>query len=253
MIAILSPSKTMNEFVVSKETLTKPFFLKEAKLISNYLVRLSKPELAALMKLSDKLSEQTWERIQTFQKRRNKESYPALFSYTGEVYAGLHHQPMESSDIQYAQTNLRILSGLYGVLKPLDAILPYRLEMATRLSIGNDNNLNAFWRKRITDNINRSISNSQSQFLANLASDEYTKAVNLKQITVPVIDFDFLEMKDGIRKFISFNAKRARGLMAAFIIRNRIHQPEDLEGFTTEGYTYDRENSTDSRYVFIRT
>lgn len=254
MLVILSPSKTMNETPELNPGLitTIPLYQNEAIEISTYIAALSKAELAKLMKLSDKLADQTWERFKSLKAHHAQGNQPALFSYTGEVYNSLLADPMDEADIYYAQNNLKILSGLYGVLRPLDNIKLYRLEMATRINIPPHKNLFAYWRDKITIALNKNVEHSQSLFLANLASDEYTKAIHLSQISVPIIDFDFWEIRDGKKKFVSFSAKRARGLMASFIIKNRVTKPDQLKQFKLEGYRYDATNSNQLRFSYAK-
>ncbi len=255
MVVILSPSKTMIDSVpetTKQFPWTKPEFQLEAAQIASCISALSKDELAHLMKLSDKLTDQTWQRFQVIHSTQAIGKQMALFSYTGEVYSGLHEQTLTEENLLYAQNHLRILSGMYGVLRPLDQIMPYRLEMATKLMIPPHKNLYTFWRDKITTTLNQTIQKSQSKFLANLASDEYSKAIHLNQISASVISFGFHELQNGVKKFISFNAKRARGLMASFIVRNQIKNPEQLISFDTEGYRYDMDNSTDVHFAFVR-
>jgi cytoplasmic iron level regulating protein YaaA (DUF328/UPF0246 family) len=254
MVVIISPSKTMA--VSGTETLHLPFtspdFIHEATNISKTIAQLSKEELAKLMSLSDKLTEQTWQRMQTVHTLQAKGTQPALFSYTGEVYAGLHQVALTEDDISYAQNHLRILSAMYGVLRPLDTILPYRLEMMTKIAISDTKNLYAFWKDKITHQLNDTIKQQKSQYLVNLASDEYTKAIHLKQINASVLTFDFFEMRNGVKKFVSFNAKRARGLMASYIIKNKIIYPDQLKTFSAEGYQYVPSDSQENHYTFTK-
>ncbi|MCZ2100706.1 MAG: peroxide stress protein YaaA [Chitinophagales bacterium] len=254
MIVILSPSKTMNAHIDEPPSmpLTTPVFQKKATLLSAIIAELSKDELAKLMTLSAKLAEQTWQRFQNLKAHHAIGNQAALYSYTGEVYSGLHEQAMTDEDIRYAQDHLQILSGMYGILRPLDKIMPYRLEMAAKLTLPADKNLYAFWRENITTNLKQSIEATKSQFLANLASDEYAKVVYFNQLDIPTITFDFHEVRNGVKKFVSFNAKRARGLMASYIIKNRITQPKQLTAFNSEGYQYDADASTDLHFAYIR-
>lgn len=254
MLVILSPSKTMNENpeINSELTTTLPLYQNEAIKLSSYISSLNKAELAKLMKISDKLADQTWEQFQALKIHQVQGNQPALFSYTGEVYNGLLAIPMDDADINYAQANLRILSGMYGALRPLDSIMLYRLEMATKINIPPHKNLYTYWRDKITMALNKSVKHNQSSFLANLASDEYTKAIHLPQISVPIIHFDFWEMRNGKKKFVSFSAKRARGLMASFIIKNSVSKPDQLKQFNVEGYRYDATNSDQLHFSFVK-
>lgn len=254
MVVILSPSKTMATSTqeIIHLPLTSPKYKSEAVQISKLIAKLSREDLAKLMGLSEKLTEQTWQRMQVFNKAKARGHQPALFSYTGEVYAGMHEVTLSTEDIDYAQNHLRIMSAMYGILRPLDTILPYRLEMNAKLLIPEFKNLYDFWKDKITQQLNLDIKNSKSQYLANLASDEYAKAINLNAIKVPVLTFDFFEMKNGVKKFVSFNAKRARGLMASYIIKNKIILPDQLKAFNTENYRFDPSESNEKHFTFIK-
>ena len=253
MVCIISPSKTMeteNKSSVIKAT--KPAYLDKAIHLTSILEKFQKCNLCILMKLSDKLASQTYDQYKELRKKNCKGTAPAIKSYTGKVYTGLKSEDFKDEDLFYSNDHLCILSGLYGILRPSDGILPYRLEMATKLQPNeNQKSLYQYWSKDITNSINQLIIKTKSSYVANLASDEYLKVVKTKDLTKPVINFEFYEIKNGEKKFISFNAKRARGMMAAFIIKNKIKNQDDLKQFCQEGYTYDPNQSTDLNLTFI--
>lgn len=176
----------------------------------------------------------------------------ALFAFKGDVYTGLDAYHLKDHDIDFAQQHLRMLSGLYGLLRPLDLMMPYRLEMGTKLKNSRGNNLYEFWGSIITDQINQDLAEIDAKLLVNLASDEYYKSVNEKKIQAEIIKPVFLDQKNGKYKVISFYAKKARGLMARYLIENKLSQVEQLKAFDSEGYYFDAESSSDKELVFKR-
>lgn len=253
MVCIISPSKTMEiEDIEYKLKTTIPEHLDKTNQLVKKLEKYNERELADLMKLSEKLSSQTYNQYKELSKKNGSGTCPALFSYTGEVYTGLKANDFAVEDLKYANDNLRILSGLYGILKPSDGILPYRLEMAAKFQPNEIyKSLYQFWTQEITDALNQQIGYTKSEFLANLASNEYMKVVNKKNLSKPVINFEFFEIKNGERKFISFNAKRARGLMASYIIKNKIKNLNDLKLFNQEGYVFEPSHSNNLNFAFV--
>ena len=252
MLLIVSPSKTMEPFFQNFPfEMTKPQFVKETKELMGILQKMSKSELSTFMSLSDKLTEQNYQRFQEFNNKKISAT-PAALTYTGEVFAGLNEKNWDINDFDYAQSNLRILSGLYGCLKPKDAIKPYRLEMASRLVTSETVGLYQFWSEMITAALCKDLKSTKSNIICNLASEEYFKVLKTKNIKATIIDFEFYEIRNGKRTFVSFSAKQARGLMASFIIRNRIENPERLKDFAENNYVWDKENSTPSNLQFVK-
>jgi cytoplasmic iron level regulating protein YaaA (DUF328/UPF0246 family) len=254
MMIIISPSKTMIDNVNNlRLESTVPKFQSEIKELVEILQSLRTPDIMTLMSVSEKIGIQTYERYCDFNTDfSGDKSAVAINSFTGEVYNGLFASDLNAPDLKYAQKTLRILSGLYGCLKPLDRFRPYRLEMDTKLKTSAGNNLYTYWRDKLTRHINNETSANDCLYLANLASSEYSKALHLNKIEVPVISFEFLEIKNGKPSFVSFSAKRARGLMAAYIIKNRIRFPDRLVQFNSENYTYDATSSSETSLTFIK-
>ena len=255
MLVILSPSKTMDCRTADLQlSPTLPEFSVESQQLVGYLKKMSVSDLMLLMSISEKLAIQNRERFGRFgtAEAAQLKSGTAIHTFQGEVYNGLDAFSMSSDDLQYAQQHLRILSGLYGSLRPLDVMQEYRLEIATRLKTKKHSNLYQYWSPLVTHSINRDIHGSGSDYLVNLASDEYFKCLNIKSINAKIIGTSFFEMKNGKRTFVSFSAKKARGLMAAFIIKNRITHPSGMQHFISDGYQWDAETSTESNFVFVK-
>jgi cytoplasmic iron level regulating protein YaaA (DUF328/UPF0246 family) len=203
------------------------------------------------MDISDKLAELNWERNQSWKTPFTPDnSRPAIYAFDGEVYTGIDAYTLPTDKMEDLQNRLYILSGLYGLLKPLDLIQAYRLEMGTSIAIGKSKNLYAFWKTKITETLNKSI--SKGDFLLNLASNEYFSAIDTKLLKAKVITPEFKDYKDGKLKMISFFAKKARGLMVRFIIDTNAQSIEDIQGFNYEGYAFDANLSSDSKLVFTR-
>lgn len=206
------------------------------------------------MNLSEKLSELNVERYQNFEPDFTEQnSRPAIQMFRGDVYIGLDADTMKKKDLQFAQKHLRMLSGLYGVLKPLDRIQPYRLEMGTGLKIRRANSLYEFWGDTITDSLNAELAGYKNPTLVNLASNEYFKSVKPEKIQAPLVSPVFLDEKNGDFKIVSFFAKKARGSMARFIVDERIRDASSLVQFDRDGYKYNKKQSTADRPVFTRT
>lgn len=240
MQVILSPSKTI-EFVYPRTdyTTTQPIFTKETSYLVDILRAMSKEELGSLMKMSDKLAEENFKRYQSWAEDFTEENaHPVLFSFKGGVYQGLDAMSFDQADITYALDRLTILSGLYGILRPMDLMQPYRLEMGTRLPTHRGSNLYHYWGSMITEALNNRAKSVDSTTLVNLASDEYFSSVKKSELNLSVVDVAFRELRDGKLKFVSFNAKKARGMMANYIIKRRAKTIEDLTQFDLDGYKY---------------
>jgi len=253
MLVILSPAKKLNENHPVIEKTSLPQFVEEAqKLISN-LKKYSPKKLSKLMNLSDALAELNVDRYNNWSIEHNeKNAKTAALIFDGEVYSGLEANSFKKKQMEYAQTNLRILSGLYGILKPLDIVHPYRLEMGTKLKIGRKNNLYEFWGDKIVDEINKLLDNQQQKTLVNLASNEYFKVVNKKKLKGNIITPVFKDFNNGQYKVVMVYAKKARGMTANYIIKNKIEKVEELKTFDSAGYCYNAAASTENELVFLR-
>jgi len=250
MITLLSPAKSLNENVaVTNIETTKPLFLDKSAQLIDSLKNFSVDELSKLMKLSENLSVINIERYNSWAiDKHNSEGKPAVFIFDGDVYKGFDAQSLDSIDLNFAQNNIVILSGLYGMLRPLDAILPYRLEMGTKLANSNGSNLYSFWKQQVTETIN----NFDQDVVINLASNEYFSVIDKKKLNKRVITPLFKEFRNGTYKIISFSAKKARGQMARFIVDNTIDDPEELKNFDLDNYVYDENLSKGDNWVFTR-
>lgn len=254
MLMILSPAKTLDyESLVPALPLTMPVFVNEAAVLVGLLRELSVQDVAALMHLSDKLAALNVARFaewsQTF---TDANSRAAVLAFKGDVYEGMEAWTFDADDHAFAQRHLRILSGLYGLLRPLDRLQPYRLEMGTSLNNPGGRSLYAFWGDAIAAALNAALAEQGDDVLINLASGEYSKAALTGALNARVIAPQFREEKDGTFKLVSFYAKRARGLMAAHIVKNRLTHPDQLKGFSAEGYTFNATLSGADEWVFTR-
>ena len=249
---LISPAKTLD--LTSAPTVSQfssPELLDEAQQLITTIKPYTPADIASLMKLSDKLATLNVSRYQEWEKEHTQDnSRPAIYTFMGDVYTGLDAYSLKENDMQYAQQSLRILSGVYGVLKPLDLMQAYRLEMGTSLKNERGTNLYQFWGDIIVNKINETL--DEGELLVNLASNEYFKAVNKKKLAAPLITPNFLDEKNGKFKVISFYAKKARGLMARYLIENRCDTLEELQAFDLAGYRYDPQQSTKDSPVFIR-
>ena len=254
MLALISPAKNLDyvsPLVTSRNS--TPEFLDDAEELIKRLKPLSTKKIGNLLNLSDRLSTLNSERYQAWQRPFTPENArPAILAFNGDVYAGLDAKSLNDDDFSYAQKNLRILSGLYGLLKPLDLMQAYRLEMGTIFAHPRGKNLYAFWGNKITEKINEVLSEQDSRIIVNLASAEYFKSVHTKLIQAKIVTPQFRDEKNGQYKVISFYAKKARGTMAAYLIKNRIRSMADLSGFRTAGYYYSDRDSSDTKPVFLR-
>ena len=250
---VISPAKSLNfdsELPINKST--NPFFLAEAKRINQLLREKSPVELSQLMKISDKLGILNWERIQNFSTPFNSDNArPAVYAFDGDVYTGLDVYSLSSNKIGTMQNSLRILSGLYGILKPLDLIQPYRLEMGTNFPVDTYENLYDFWKDKVTDFLIDEL--EQGELFVNLASNEYFSSINSKLLNNRIITPQFKDFKNGKLKMISFYAKKARGMMVRYLLELEEMSVENLLGFNYGGYAYSEENTKSSLSpVFIR-
>jgi len=254
MLSIISPSKTQDFKCTPHPRHTIPVFSSQTQVLADHMKILSKAELETLMKISPKLSALNHHRYQTFHMPFTPENArQALLAFKGDVYQGIDLKHYTDDDLDFAQNHLRILSGFYGLLRPLDLIQPYRLEMGTRLAGTWGKNLYEFWQNRITDQLTREMNASRGEaVLVNLASQEYFKAIQPKELKIPLLTISFKEKKENAFKVIGIHAKRARGLMVNFIIRNHIDQTVDLKKFTNNGYCFHPDLSTPHEWVFAR-
>lgn len=254
MLTLLSPAKTLDFSVRSEELpVTRPQLEADTAILIDRCKELDAATLQKLMKLSEKLGELTYERFQAMTRPLTLENArPCVLAFQGDVYKGLGAATLSNSDLEWAQDHLRILSGLYGVLRPLDLIQPYRLEMGTRLANERGSDLYAFWGDRLAETLNAEHEKHPVRAVLNLASNEYFKAVKADRLEPPLVTAEFRELRDGEPKMISFYAKRARGLLARFVIDRRIDDPEGLKDFAEEGYSYRSELSDPGRLTFLR-
>jgi cytoplasmic iron level regulating protein YaaA (DUF328/UPF0246 family) len=252
MLFIISPAKSLDfnpQNLPSK--FSNPLFLQKSYELILNLRRKTEQDLKSLMKISDNLAKLNFERYKNFTLPFDiNNSKPALYVFNGDVYESIDVENYNQEDIQFAQNNLRILSGLYGVLKPLDLIQPYRLEMGTKLQNSKGKNLYEFWQKDIVDYFNEEIEKNNSKFIVNLASNEYSNVIDQKNLQADLINITFKNNKDGIYKNIGIFAKRARGMMANFIIKNKVNNLDDLKLFNESGYKFKPEFSNSLNYHF---
>lgn len=253
MIVLLSPAKSL-DFSPAENTLTSyPRLLEDSAELVNVLKKKSVKSLQALMGVSENIAKLNKGRFNDYMTIDEQEhSKQALYAFNGDVYLGLEANTFNKNDVEFAQKYLRILSGLYGVLRPLDIIQPYRLEMGTRLKVKKKKNLYEYWDKKITDLINDDAAESGSKYVLNLASIEYFKSVKMPLLNAELIDVDFKEYRNGVLKVISFNAKKARGKMAQLIIKEKIKNPDEVKNLSVDGYEYDGNLSAPNKFVFIK-
>ena len=253
MLVVLSPAKKLTIDGEKRDDYTLPQFSKESKKLISELRKFSPKELSKLMGISDSLAELNNERYREWNVLHElDDSKQAMFTFTGEVYSGLNASDFTKNEIEYAQDHLRILSGLYGVLRPLDLIHAYRLEMGTKLEVGKSKNLYEYWKSVIVKDINKSLKDQGTDVVVNLASNEYFKAINKKDLKAQVVVPVFKDYKNGEYKTIMVYAKKARGMMASFIMKNRLKNIEDLIAFDEGGYIYNEEASNGNEMVFYR-
>jgi cytoplasmic iron level regulating protein YaaA (DUF328/UPF0246 family) len=255
MLFLLSPAKSLDYETAAPPDLpaTTPQFVAQSKQLIEVLRQQSPQQIASLMSLSDKLSALNVARYQAWSPRFTaKNSKQAVLAFNGDVYEGLAAKDLSGADLAWAQDHIAILSGLYGVLRPLDRLQPYRLEMGTRLATDAGADLYRFWGRQISDHLNTQLRADRTPVVVNLASQEYFKAVDTAALKARVIECVFQDWKAGVYKIISFHAKRARGLMARYAIQNRLQTPGQLHGFDLEGYAFNASASAPERLVFRR-
>ena len=249
MLVVVSPAKKLNMSLVDNLKISEPHFKKNVNELVNVVRGLSVKDLEKLMDISTTLAEQNKDRFNDF---GNQQKKAAAFAFAGDTYKGLSIEKFEMEDLDWAQKHLRILSGLYGLLRPLDEIEPYRLEMGSKLKGAHGSSLYDYWGNKISENLNQHAKEIGSKILVNCASNEYFNAINLNSLLLKVITPIFMERKNGKEKVISFFAKNARGAMARFIIQNRLKSEEDIKKFDLDGYNYSAEKSGEGKLVFIR-
>ena len=254
MLAILSPAKRLNlKETTPVGTSSQALFLKKSQSIIDEMKKMSPRELMNLMKISENLANLNYERYQQWNMPfTNANSKPAIHTFMGDAYRGLGASSFSSENLTYAQGNLRILSGLHGILRPLDLIQAYRLEFGISLSVSKKKDLYDYWSEDVTHHLNETLKKHYSPILINLASKEYFSAIDMEKFEHPILNVNFKEFKDGQYKFYSMYGKYARGLMTRFMIKNRIQDVEELKLFDYEGYMFNVELSSENNWVFTR-
>lgn len=253
MLTVISPAKTLDfDTPPTTQTYSQPRFLSQSEKLINTLRKMSTADIASLMKLSDKLAGLNVARYQSWRTPFDLDNAKqAVLAFQGDVYTGLNAETLDEEQLAFAQNHLRILSGLYGVLKPLDLIQPYRLEMGTKLENAEGKDLYTFWGSEIRQSL-QSEEAMQDEVLINLASNEYFKAVEAKKMSARIITPVFKDWKNGQYKMISFYAKKARGMMSRYIIEHQIQDPDRIKKFDTDGYRFNADMSKKDEWVFIR-
>jgi cytoplasmic iron level regulating protein YaaA (DUF328/UPF0246 family) len=254
MLIVLSPAKTLDYTVDAKSNHTAPQFLSQSSKLIKTLKEKEPKDIASLMGLSDKLASLNFDRYQSWKaaKTVSSDAKPSMLVFKGDVYQGLEADKFNAKQIKFAQKHLRILSGLYGILRPMDVIKPYRLEMGTKLKTEKGKNLYEFWGNSVQDNVVGDLTSQKSDLLINLASKEYFSVLGKMPEYINVVSPVFKDFKNGEHKIISFYAKRARGLMAKWIIENNIKDFEKLSKFNLDGYYFSKKDSTVTEPVFLR-
>ena len=254
MLVLLSPAKKLDyDSPVRTTKHTQPLFVAQAQGLIDVLRQKSATQIADLMSLSDALARLNVERYQAWEpKFTQTNARQAVLAFNGDVYEGLEAGALSDEQLDWTQEHVAILSGLYGVLRPLDLMQPYRLEMGTKLATDKGKNLYDYWGTEISEYLNQRLAQQGSDVIVNLASEEYFKSVNQKALKARVLQCVFQDEKNGAWKIISFYAKRARGLMARYIIEHRIEEPGQLTGFNVDGYAFHPETSSDLKFVFRR-
>ncbi len=255
MISIISPAKTLDlDSKIDMYKVSEPLFLDEAEELINILKSLIPEQIMDLMNISEVLSEVNFKRYQNWNRDVNRDSRQAIFIFSGEVYRGLKAKDFNNEDLEFANKHLKILSGLYGILNPLDIIKPYRLEMGVKLKNAAGKNLYAFWGDKIANYLNGELQHHEDKVLLNLASEEYSKSVVFKSLDkdINVITPIFKEKRGNTYRVIAVYAKKARGLMANYIVKNKIDRVKDIKKFCEEGYEYSEKLSSDNKWIFTR-
>jgi len=254
MLIVISPAKNLDfETPTPTKKHTKAAFLDDSQALIDDLKKLAPHEVSKLMGISDKLGTLNYDRFQAWSQPLTADNArQAAFAFNGDVYTGLDAYNLDSDDLSFAQQHLRILSGLYGLLKPLDLMLPYRLEMGTKFENAGGKDLYAFWGSKLTDALNKQLKKNKSKVLVNLASNEYFKSVKKAQLDADVITPVFKDKKNGQYKIISFFAKKARGRMSAYIVKNKFTDAAQITGFDWDGYCFNEALSNEKDWVFTR-
>ena len=254
MLAVVSPAKNLDfESPIPVDTFTQPAMLDQLDHLVNFCKALSPADIASLMSISDKLSVLNADRFAEFSRPFTPDNArQAMYAFNGDVYTGLDAYSLSERDVTFAQSHLRILSGLYGLLRPLDLMQAYRLEMGTKLATDKGKDLYQYWGEDITQVLNQALAEQGDNVLVNLASNEYFKSVKKKSLEAMIITPNFKDLKNGQYKVISFFAKKARGLMARYIIQNQLTDVEQLKGFDLAGYRFSEEQSSPTDFVFLR-
>lgn len=254
MLIVVSPAKTLDYDTPPKtKTFTLPDYLDDSAELIHRMREFSALDISELMKVSAKIAELNFDRYEAWNKKfTEKNAKQAALAFKGDVYTGLDAESFSAKDFKFAQSHLRILSGLYGLLRPLDLMKPYRLEMGTRLSNERGKNLYEFWGDEITEGLNAQLKKIKSGHLINLASNEYFKAVRPKKLNAEIITPAFKELKNGDYKMIGIYAKKARGLLSRYIIQNQLSDIDDIKSFDLDGYKFNSKLSKDTNWVFTR-
>ncbi|WP_251360190.1 peroxide stress protein YaaA [Kangiella sp. TOML190] len=254
MLTVVSPAKTLDFETPAKSSIsTTPDFLEDSQQLIQQLKKFKVQDIVDLMGVSEKIAQLNVERFNQWQQPFTSDNAKqAVLAFKGDVYTGLDAETMKANDFKFAQKHLRILSGLYGLLRPMDLMQPYRLEMGKKLETKRGKNLYQFWGEQITEALNQQLKALKSDLLVNLASNEYFKSVKPKLLNAQVLTPAFKDYKNGDYKMISFFAKKARGSLSRYIIDNRITDPEDLKSFNLDGYKFNQKFSKDNSWVFTR-
>jgi cytoplasmic iron level regulating protein YaaA (DUF328/UPF0246 family) len=256
VLILISPAKSLDyESTTHQQNFTIPHFAKDTEKLALQLKKFSVSDLEKLMGISKKLAELNFERFQKFLPKFDlKNSKQALLVFDGDVYGPIEKDKFSQADFDFAQKNLRILSGFYGILKPLDLMQPYRLEMGTdfKKTSADIKNLYEFWGDKISQHLDEECKNSGAKNVINLASEEYFSAINPKKISAKIINVIFKENKNGVYRIVGINAKKARGLMTNFIVKNKISDPQELKKFKIEKYHFEKARSDEENFTFIR-
>jgi len=254
MLILISPAKTLDfETPATTRSVTQPEFLLQSEALINELQALTPDGVSSLMNISEKLGHLNFERFMDWHTPFTRDNAKqAVLAFKGDVYTGLEAESFSTAELKFAQKHLRILSGLYGILRPLDLIQPYRLEMGTKFANARGKDLYEFWGTAITENLNKQLKSLKANTVVNLASNEYFKSIHRDQLDAEIISPAFKDLKNGKYKIISFYAKKARGQMAAWIIRRGITEPRQLKKYRIAGYSYCADMSTPATPTFIR-
>ena len=249
MLLLISPAKSLNFEPTSTATHSQPSLLAQSKILVEAMKKLNQDDIQKLMKVSEKIATLNVERNQSFQFPFNLDNAKqAILAFDGDVYTGMNASDFSTEELNFAQQHIGILSGLYGFLRPLDLIQAYRLEMGTKFAVKESKNLYQFWGERIANEINK----TQEKYIINLASNEYFKSVDKKVLQGDLYTVNFKENRNGVYKTISFSAKRARGMMCRYVVKNQLSEPQQMKAFDLDGYQYNEELSSEKSYIFSR-